>query len=114
MIHDPSGSNLSRRYVYVGPFRRTRTPVELDASGREYLGAHYPAHAAVADVPSSGWMDAGDATQIIYRRDRGTYAERVPYEHTFSRPIPVARAGVWTRLDVGPLARINWRGFVSP
>lgn len=115
ILHDPSGRELPQRYVYVGPFRRTSQEVELDARGREYLGSDYSARAATFDVPSSNaWRSVGDAIQIIYMRDRGQYAARIPYEHTFARPVPVDGAGSWKRIDLGTFGRANWRGFVSP
>ena len=112
MIHDPTGTQLPKRYVFIGPFRRSRTPVELDANGVAYFGHDYEAVGAVVDVPSGPWKRVGDVQQIIYDRDRGYYAERRPYEHTFRSPIPVSKCGQFKRLEMPLGSRVNWRGFV--
>jgi hypothetical protein len=114
MIHDPDGQYLDPRFVYVGPYKVTGGDVELERAGKQYFGRGYRARGAEVNVPHGPWTIAGEASRIIYERDRGKYADARSFAHDFRTPVLVDRSGRFHRMDLGPNAKISWRGFINP
>ena len=114
IIHDPRGELLPRNHVFIGPYRLGRDAVDLDGDGRAYFGPKYEASSASVDVPAGPWKSVGQASGIVYERDRGKYANERRYRHAFKRPVDIDRCGSMLRMRLPPNAVVNWRGFVSP
>lgn len=116
MIHDATGEHLPKCLLYVGPYERSREPVELDKPGRAYFGRGYRATRATVDVPTGPWRQVAEASRILYVRDRGRFAADQSYVHRFSRPVPVLRCGRFhcLELDQGEACDLSWRGIERP
>ena len=114
IIHDPTGQDLPRCDVYIGPFRRYRDPAEMDSHGRQYFGKRYQASEASVDVPVGPWKPIGQARGILYQRDRGVFANEKPYRHPFRNPVDVERCGSMVRLSLPDGCILSWRGFIKP
>ena len=114
IIHDPTGRQLPRCDVFVGPYRRSKQPAQLDSHGVQYFGRRYEATDASVDMPAGPWRPAGQARAIIYRRERGVHANAKPFRHVFRRPVDVERCGSMLRLRLPNGCVVSWRGFVNP
>lgn len=114
MIQDASGEHLPKCLLYVGPYRRSVDPMELDQQGRAYFGRGYRATRATVDVPIGPWRQVAEASRILYVRDRGRFAADQSYAHAFKRPVPVLRCGSFHCLELGDGCELSWRGIERP
>jgi hypothetical protein len=114
IIHDPTGQDLPRCDVFVGPFHRGRGVAMLDQYGKQYYGRRYNATDAEVDMPLGPWRPAGQARAILYQRDKGVYASERPYRHVFKHLVDVERCGSMVRLRLGDGCLLSWRGFIKP
>jgi len=113
MIHDPEGLNLDRCYVYIGPFKKSKEKIQLDADARNYFGNRYEGTAVVVDIPNGSWKQVCNIIQILYKR-RGQFEGK--YFHMFKKNTQVilSKCGKYYRLEFPDNCVVNWRGFVYP
>ena len=110
MVHSPD--TAKKRYVYFGPFQKTKKPVsDLPQLAHAYFGNDYKGHVASIDIPDGSWRSVGRVTVIFYDRP-GEHADY--YRHEFSTPVPLSSNGRWHRLSLPEGAVVNDRGFVRP
>lgn len=119
-LHDPSGREWPKTSVLVTGFSRGRDEVTHREAER-YFG--YVPQRGTVDLPPrslSAWKELGEVAEIDYWRPgehEATYYH--PFKHggwLFSRgelPRLYKRGRQW-RLELGPRAVLNWRGFVYP
>lgn len=118
MLHDPSGRDWNKNSILVAPFRRMGEEIQSDPA-EEYFG--YVPKAGRIHLPPrtlGAWNYAGEVAEIDYWRPGEHEAE---YFHPFenggwrfeSKPRLYRRSRIF-RLELGPGAKLNWRGFIYP
>jgi hypothetical protein len=113
IIHDPDGSQLPKCFVFIGPYKTSKKPVEMTGDAKSYFGSDYKPTSAVVDVPRGPWKSMGDVVQIFYKRP-GKYAGK--YFHLFDKRTTVllSKCRNHFRLELPGGCIVNWRGFVYP
>jgi hypothetical protein len=136
LLHDPSGKCWPRTSCLITTFRKTGRPLE-SPTDEEIAWARDPksVREGFAFVPAarsmSSWSRVGEVVEIDYKRV-GEYQDL--YVHEFKRPVSLYVSSftypqsitkvdkAWElykkqrtyRIELGPKAEFNWRGFVSP
>jgi len=115
IIHDPEGQSLPYCNVLIGPYQKTKTPVELTSEAKKYFGSGYPGTAAFVDFPRGPWKSLGAVRTIYYERTHGSQNEG-RYFHPFDekQTVTLSRCGSFYRLELPKGCVVNWRGFVYP
>jgi hypothetical protein len=113
LIHDPDGKQLPKCYVFIGPYKTSKKPVEMTSDAKSYFGSDYKPTGAVVDVPDGDWHPMGDVVQIFYKRE-GKYKGK--YFHLFAKrtTVVLSRCKSHFRLELPSGCIVNWRGFVYP
>ena len=113
LIHDPEGAQLSRCFVYVGPYKLTKKPIESTSAAKDYFGSGFDMMQAIVDVPTGNWNPVGRASQVLYYRP-GQYAGR--YYHLFEKNVSVTISKCRNHfcIELPGNCVVNWRGFVYP
>ena len=118
MLHDPTGSDWGKNSILVAPFRRTDRELE-SPDAESYFG--YVPRAGTVNLPPRAigdWTPVGEVAEIDYWRPgehRGSYWH--PFKNggwRFESKPRLYRLGGRYRLELGPGAKLNWRGFVWP
>jgi len=119
-LHDPTGRDWPKTSVLVAGFSKGSSELS-NAEAEKYFG-YVPQRGAIDTPPRSlsQWKDLGEVAEIDYWRPGEHEAS---YYHPFKAggwlfsrgelPRLYKRGRQW-RLELGPGAILNWRGFVYP
>jgi hypothetical protein len=130
MMHDETGKQWPRTSVLLASFRKIGTPLD----DMTYFGEDYTPHEGVLEIQGelravkalSSWRLVGQAIEIDYDRKGGALKgvsekdyepfKKNAYKHDFKKPVNVYRhrSGKALRIELGPSARLNWKGFIYP
>jgi hypothetical protein len=124
LLHDPSGSDWPRTSCLITSFKRSGEPLTRpSAEARAWAENPDAVKAGTVDTPPrslSSWTSVGGCERIRYTR-KGEHADHYVHDFddkewlVFSRKLPeVYRLGRSMRVELGPRAVFNWRGFVYP
>lgn len=112
LCFDPSGKELHRCSVFIGPIVTSNEKVEsLPDWAEKWFGSDYQGRKARVDIPEKGWKSVGQAEDILYFRP-GEHA--ADWLHKFSKPVPISKSGRWYRMKLPKDCRITWRGIERP
>jgi len=116
-FHDPKGLVLPRCEIFFGPWKKTKTPAEMNRAQRRYFGGdHRAVLARLPSIPVEGWKPVGEVEMIYYvRRGVRRGAGGKGFHHPYKQHHPVLyKQGRLYRLSLGEHCLVDDRGYVYP